>query len=169
MKKHRHTVWQGEWEDKGPDVLRQALISFVNMTGFFPRSVLNKYAVIYLKRCLGSRRMSLLLKTARSQARIYSVACKVKTWLSCFWDSPLVSSPIFGSISPLSLSASQFYQKLHDNLQGLVSLAPGHALPLTVAISEGEILPLRSAAQKYILRIYSDKGLNILATQRAPN
>lgn len=66
----------------------------------------------------------------------------------------MVFFPIFGRISPLPLSAPQFYQKLCKNLWGLVSLAPGYMLPLTVTISEGEILPLRSAAQKYVKYIF---------------
>lgn len=56
-------------------------MGFVNERGLFPRSILNKYCVINFKQCLGRRRTSVWLKTARGQIGVNYFARKVKTWL----------------------------------------------------------------------------------------
>lgn len=63
-------------------LFKPVLISFVNMIGFFPRSIFNKYTVINFKWCLGRRLMSILPQMAKSQRRVNSVASKVQTGLS---------------------------------------------------------------------------------------
>lgn len=82
MKKHGHTVRQGEGEANSDDLFKGLLISFVNTVGFFPRSIFNQYTVMNFKWCLGGRCTSILLETVRSQPGVNYVAHKVKICLS---------------------------------------------------------------------------------------
>lgn len=62
-------------------LFKPVLVSFVNMIGFFPRSIFNKYTVISFKWCLGIRLMSILLQMAKSQMNVNSVSSKLQTSL----------------------------------------------------------------------------------------
>lgn len=134
MNKQCHAAWQGEGQHHGDVLFQQVLMGFVNERGLFPRSILNKYCVINFKQCLGRRRTSVWLKTARGQIGVNYFARKVKTWLpSVSAFLPWVYFSTCGSLSPFH--SLHYYQKLHNNLQEIVSPAPAIlCLPLLLPV-----------------------------------
>lgn len=136
-------------------LFKPVLISFVNMIGFFPRSIFNKYTVINFKWCLGRRLMSILPQMAKSQRRVNSVASKVQTWLSVFLGfSPGFLSWSWQHFPSLTLCIS-VQREVARQFTGAGFLGCRSYIACDVTMSEGEILPLRPALKEYsIQRIY---------------
>lgn len=97
-------------------LFKPVLISFVNMIGFFPRSIFNKYTVINFKWCLGRRLLSILLKAK--------------------WESILLflrsrpSSTVFLGFSPGFFS---WFLQHYSSLIVCISVQTEVALPFTGA------------------------------------
>lgn len=86
MKKHQHTVWQGEGEDKGDDLFKWVLIGFVNVKGFFLRSIFNKYTVrLFCRKWLEAKQESILL-LVRSRPGSQVFLGFSPGFLSYFWQ-----------------------------------------------------------------------------------